>query len=106
MGRYNISVPDDLQRRTDYFLEKHPKEYDGISDLIQQLLLGFLEPNNGGHYLQVFMLYIGYPLLIGIVCLFAYTATGIIYFMYANALTIGLIMASLYLWIQQHKGKK
>ena len=105
-GRISASIGEDLEKRLNIYLSKHPKEYEGVSDFMQQRIIEFLEPNESRFYLQVAMMYLGYPLLIGVALLAGFVASGNIYFMYANGLVIGLTFAGAYVLFTRHRGKK
>lgn len=105
-GKLSASIPEDLEKRMDIYLERHKKEYDGVSDLIQQLLIEFFEPNGSWYYIKIFMLYLGYPLIVAGVFLFAYIRTGDGWFMSGNNIMIGILLGSCYLLFTKYRGKK
>jgi len=105
MGRFSISLPDDLEKRVTYFLSKHSKDYDGPSELYQELTKNFLEPGNK-YYLSLFMIYLGYPFILLTVLLKASIDTGNVMYTYVSCLISGLLLAGLYLLVQKQRGKK
>jgi hypothetical protein len=104
MGRITISIPDDLEKRVMYFLSKNKTNYDGPSELYQELTKNFLEPGNK-YYLTLAMLYLGYPAILLTLLLRVSVQTGDVTYNYISALITGLLLAGLYWFASKNKGK-
>jgi len=103
--RYSISLPDELGRRLNYFLNKHRKEYSTDSDFFREQVDRFLNPGNR-HYLSIAMLYLGYPVIILTILLKAAIDTGSILYTYVSMLIISFLLSGLYLFVMKNRGKK
>lgn len=103
--RYSISFSDELGKRLDFFLSKHRKQYDTDSAYFQELVDRDLNPGSK-HYVNVFMLYLGYPVILLTVLLKAAIDTGSLMYTYLSMLICGLLLAGLYLFVTKNRGKK
>jgi hypothetical protein len=102
--RYSISFSDELGKRLDYFLSKHRKQYDTDSSYFQMLVEHDLNPGSK-HYINIFMLYVGYPVILLTVLLKAAIDTKSILYTYISMLICGLLLAGLYLFVTKNRGK-
>jgi predicted DNA-binding protein len=104
VSRYSISVSDELGKRLDYFLSKHRREYDTVASYFQELIEHDLNPGNR-YYINIFMLYLGYPVILLTVLFKAAVDTRSLIYTYISMLICGLLLAGLYLFVTKHRGK-